>query len=209
MSAHLAAAPRPSGSPNVSMPPRARFIVSAAGAMVGVGLLLALVVPILGLSSGDCGPLSCGLVQTVGKGLTAGGLGIGFGVVAVGSFLTRRYSAGTVAALIAIPALLMAATVVEQWRLQSAGVDEATQVLTAARQYAASRGIVVADGQAVVFNGRGTWLSVKLTAPDGSTAYVLERRDGPTWTPQAMAPTFTRDELRALGAPTDLLRDPS
>lgn len=195
--------------PVAVMPRRARIVLSIAGAMFAVGLVLALGVPMLGLQADDCGALSCGLVQTVGKALTAGGIGLGFGIVAVGSVLTRRYSAGFVAALIAVPALLLAFTVTNQWRQQAAGTDEASAVLAAARQYAAARGFApVGQVRAVVYNGRGTWLSVKLTAPDGSTAYVLERREGPTWTPQAMAPTFTRAELRALGAPTDLLSDP-
>jgi hypothetical protein len=60
----------------------------------------------------------------------------------------------------------------------------------------------------LIYNGRGEWISVRVTAPGGASAFVLERRDGATWVPVAMAPTFTRDDLRALGAPTDLLRDP-
>jgi len=58
-------------------------------------------------------------------------------------------------------------------------------------------------------HGRGDWISVRITAPGGASAFVLERRDGASWTPVAMAPDFSRDELRALGAPTDLLRDAS
>jgi hypothetical protein len=202
-------APRPPGAPDPVLTGMARRIFNLAGIAVVIGVALAISIPLLGLRSTDCGSISCGLVQTVGKALAAGGIGVALGTVAIASLRAGRFSAATMAALVAGPALLWSVMVVDQWRQLSAGTDEATQVITVARDYAASHGVgPAADLRALIYNGRGDWLSVKLTAPNGNQSFVIARREGSTWTPVAAAPTFTRDELRALGAPTDLLSDP-
>jgi hypothetical protein len=199
--------PRPGAGPTLPGPARALF--QAAGLVAALGALAALAVPVLGLSSTSCGPLNCGLVQTLGKVMAAGGIGVALATVAVQSLRTRQFSAAVLAALVAGPALLWAVMIVDQWRQLDAGTDEASAVIAIAREYAAGRGLGPAgELRPLIYNGRGDWISVKITAPNGASAFVLERRDGGGWAPVAMAPTFTRDDLRALGAPTDLLRDP-
>jgi hypothetical protein len=186
----------------------AKAIFNASGAIVAVGVCMALAIPLMGLRSTDCGQLNCGLVQTVGKALAAGGIGVALGVLAIASLRAGRFSAAVIAALIAGPSLLWAVMIVDQWQALSAGTDEASAAIAAAREYAAARGVGPAgDLHALIYNGRGEWMSVKITGPDGQS-FVLERKSGSTWTPVAAAPTFSRDELRALGAPTDLLNDP-
>jgi hypothetical protein len=199
--------PRRTSGPTLPGPARALF--RAASLVAALGALVALAVPVLGLSSTSCGPLNCGLVQTLGKAMAAGGIGLALATISVQSLRTRQFSAAVLAALVAGPALLWTVMIVDQWRQLDAGTDEASAVIALAREYAAGRGLGPAgELRPLIYNGRGDWISVKITAPGGATAFVLERRDGGAWAPVAMAPTFTRDDLRALGAPTDLLRDP-
>jgi hypothetical protein len=199
--------PRPAGGPTLRGP--ARWLFQAAGLVAGLGVVAALAVPMLGLSSTSCGPLNCGLVQTLGKALAAGGIGLALATVAVQSLRTRQFSLAVLAALVAGPSLLWMVMIVDQWRQLDAGTDQASAVTARAREYAAGRGLGPAgELRPLIHNGRGDWISVRVTAPGGASAFVLERRDGAGWTPVAMAPDFSRDELRALGAPTDLLRDP-
>jgi hypothetical protein len=202
-----AAPPRPSGGPTLRGPARALFQVASLVAAVGV--IVALAVPIGGLSSTSCGAVNCGLLQTLGKALAAGGIGVALATIAVQSLRTRQFSAAVLAALVAGPALLWAVMIVDQWRQLESGTDEASAVIAAARDYASAGGLgPAAELRPLIYNGRGEWLSVRVTAPGGASAFVLARRKDGGWSPVAMAPTFSRDELRALGAPTDLLRDP-
>jgi len=181
-----------------------------AGLVLAAGMVLALVVPILGLRSDDCGPLSCGLVQAIGKALAAGAVGLGFLVLAVVSVLRRGFSAAVLALFVALPALLFAATTLEQWRRVEAGADAPTIVIASSREFAARQGFgEAASLRGFVYNGRADWLSVKLTSPAGLETFVIQRRRAGEWSPVAAAPRFTRDELRELGAPTDLMREPS
>jgi hypothetical protein len=190
------------------MPPLAQALFRAAGAVAAIGIALAVAVPLLGLRSDACGPVGCAEAQVVGKTLAAGGVALALGAVAVVCLLGRRFSAGTLALAIALPALIWAVLVVDGYRQQQAGLDDATRVIAIARDYAAAQPGAGEPLQATVFNGRGDWLSVRMTRPDGSTFFVLQQRSGGVWSARAAAPTFTREELRALGAPTDLLRDP-
>jgi hypothetical protein len=187
--------------------PLARRVFTLGGALAVVGAVLALAVPVFGLRSDACGSVNCGLLQVIGKALTSGGLALALGAIAVASIRAGRFSAGVLAALIAGPALLWTVMVVEDWRELQAGTSEATQVLAAARDYAAAqRGLPADQLRPIIVNGRGSWVSVRVTEPTGAELVLLERQNG-RWTPRAIAPSFSKDELRAIGAPTDVARD--
>jgi hypothetical protein len=199
--------PRQPGGPAMLGP--ARLLFQIAGLLAALGAAAALAIPLLGLSSTSCGALNCGLVQTLGKALVAAGIGVALATVAVQSLRTRQFSLAVIAALVAGPSLLWAVMIVGNWQQLEAGTDEASAVIAVARGYAADRGLgPAADLRPLIYNGSGSWISVRISAPGGASAFVLERRDGAAWTPVAIAPTFTPADLRALGAPTDLLRDP-
>jgi hypothetical protein len=188
----------------------ARTLFQLAGLIAVVGVVLALAVPIGGLSSTSCQPFDCGLVQRLGKVFAAGGIGVALTTLAFQSLRNRQFSAAIMATLVAGPALLMAVLIVDEWRQIEAGTDMPTVVGGLARDYAAARGLgPAAELRPLIYNGRGDWLSVRLTGPGGATSFVLLQRQAGAWTPRAVAPTFTKEELRALGAPTDLLNDPS
>jgi len=201
---------RPPGAPSgPTLRGAARVFFQIAGLVAALGVVAAVAVPILGLSSTSCRPLDCGLVQMLGKAMAAGGIGLALATVALQSLRTRQFSVAVLAALVAGPALLWTVMIVDQWRQLQAGTDEASAVIAVAREYAAGRGLGPAgELRPLIYNGRGEWISVRVAAPGGASAFVLERRDNGAWAPVAMAPTFSRDALRALGAPTDLLRDP-
>jgi hypothetical protein len=200
----------PGSAPGPTLRGPARLFFQIAALVAALGVLAALAVPILGLSSTSCRPVDCGLLQTLGKAMAAGGIGLALATVAVQSLRTRQFSAAILAALVAGPALLWTVVIVDQWRQLEAGTGEASTVVALAREYAAGRGLgPLGELRPLIYNGRGDWISVRVAAPGGASAFVLERRANGTWTAVAMAPTFSRDDLRALGAPTDLLSDPS
>jgi hypothetical protein len=187
--------------------PLARRAFTLGGVLALVGAALALAVPVLDLRSDACGTFSCGLLQVVGKVLTSGGLALALGAVAVASIRAGRFSAGLLAALVAGPALLWAVMIVDDWRQLEAGTNEAAQVLAAARDYASTQRSLPADQlRPIIVNGRGSWVSVRVAEPAGAELVLLERQNG-RWTPRAISQSFTKDELRAIGAPTDVAKD--
>lgn len=185
----------------------ARRVFALGGLLALVGAAVAIAVPVLDLRSDACGPFNCGLIQVVGKALASGGIGVALGAVALSSIRAGRFSAGALAALVAGPALLWAVLIVDDWQQIQLGTSEAGQVLAAARDYAAAQRNLPADQlRPIIVNGRGAWLSVRVAEPGGAEVVLLERQNG-RWTPRAIAPSFTKDELRAIGAPTDVAKD--
>lgn len=192
--------------PSQIVGPFARRLFTLGGLIAALGAVVALSIPALGLRSDACGGINCGLLQVIGKVLTSGGIALALGSIAVASIRAGRFSAGLLAALIAGPALLWAVMVVEDWQELQAGTSEASVVLSAAREYAAAqRGLPVDELRPVIVNGRGAWISVQVAQPNGAELVLLQRENG-RWVPRAIAPSFSRDELRALGAPTDVAR---
>lgn len=168
------------------------------------GAALSLLVPVLGLRSDSCGGVSCGLVQVIGKAMASSGVALALGTVGLASVRAGRFSAGALALLIAGPALLWTVMIVDDWRQLQAGTDEASQVIALAREYAASQRKLPPDQlRGLIVNGRGGWMSVRIAEP-GQTELVLLQREAGSWKPRAIAPAFTKEELRALGAPPNV-----
>ena len=199
-----AALPIAAGQP----PPFVRALVSGGGAVALVGVLLVLFVPVLDVSSEDCAPLSCALLQVIGKVAAAGGVAVAASALAVGSAVARRPAGAVLAALIALPALIWPFSVVDAYGKRQAGIDQPSLVVAAAREYAVSSGECGGgEPRATVINGRQDWVTVRATWPDGCARLILLKREAGAWQAKAIASAFTRDELRALGAPTNVARD--
>lgn len=200
--------PAPSPAGQLAMGPTARRLFQLFGLVAAVGVVLALAVPLLNLRSGDCGPLNCGFVQVVGKVAASVGVGAALGTVAFVALRAGRITAAVLAALIAGPALLWSVFIVDQWQQLMAGTDQVTVMVSTARDYAARQEGLPSDSlHALLTTGRGDWAVVKIQRPDGAVSYALLERGENGWVPRAIGPSFSRDELRALGAPTDLMRD--
>jgi hypothetical protein len=192
------------------MGPAARRIFVLGVLLALVGACLSIAIPVLDLRSDACGVVSCGLVQVIGKALASGGLGLALGTVAVASLRAGRFSAAALAALVAGPALLWSVMILDDWRNLQAGTDEASAILTAARDYAAAqRGLPAADLRPIIVNGRGDWVSVRVAEVGRGSELVLLRKDGGTWRPQAIAPSFSLQQLHDMGAPLDVTKTES
>lgn len=203
-----AAVPPALGGSGLELRGRSRAVASAMFALAGVGVVLAVLIPALDLRSSGCGPLDCGLLQTIGKVMTGLGVGIGLTIVAVGALRAGKLTMAICVVLIAGPSFVWAALIADQWRDLISGTGEVSQMLASAREYAAAQEHVDGSGLSpLLTNGRGDWSVVRIVHPDGAKSYVLSRRSGGRWTPVAIAAWFDRDALRALGAPTDLMKD--
>ena len=184
--------------------PFARRIFTVGSVLFLVGAVLSLSVPVFDLQSNACGPIGCGLLQVLGKALAAGGLGVGLAAIAVATLRAGHFSAGVLAALIAAPALLWAVMIVDDWQRLQSGTDEAGQILAVARDYTASQRSLPPDQvRGLIVNGRGAWVSVREAEP-GTTELVVLEKTSAGWQPRAIAPSFTKEQLRDLGAPTDV-----
>lgn len=189
------------------LPARARRLLAAASILTMSAAAVAVSVPLLGLRAADCGPFGCDLVQTAGKAGAGVGVALSASIGMISALVHRRAAAAAMAALIVFPALVMTGLVIEDWREARAGTSEAQAVVRTARAHVASvTGQAATDLKGIIVNGRGAWISVRVTAPDRTDLFVLLRRDDGVWAPRAAAPGFTREELVAIGAPTDLLR---
>lgn len=185
-----------------------RRLVQLGGTLAGVGLVLTVMIPIFNLSSGDCGPLNCGLVQTIGKSATSVGITLVFATTALASLRTRNFSGAALAALIAFPAAVLAVGVMVQWQQFQSGTDRITPMLANAREFAAvQRQAAPDDIKLLLVTGKGDWAVVRISQSERSDEFVLLVRQGNTWEPRAIGSAFTKDELRRLDAPTDLMRD--
>ena len=204
----MAARPIVETRPASVMGPFARRTVVLGGMLALVGACVSLVVPVFDLRSDACGPLSCGLLQLIGKVLASGGLALALGTASVVSLRAGRFSMAALAALVAGPALLWTVMILDDWQGLQAGTNEATAILTAARDYtAAQRGLPAADLRPIIVNGRGNWVSVRVAENGRGSELVLLQKDGAAWRPRAVAPTFTLQQLHDLGAPLDVTKD--
>ncbi len=194
--------------PTSIMGPAARRIFALGGVLALIGACLSIAIPVFYLHSDACGTVSCGLVQVVGKALASGGLALALGTTAVASLRAGRFSAAALAALVAGPALLWSVMILDDWRNLQAGTDEASAILAAARDYtAAQRSLPAADLRPIIVNGRGDWVSVRVAEPGRGSELVLLRKDAGSWRPQAIAPTFSLQQLHDMGAPLDVTKD--
>jgi hypothetical protein len=183
-------------------------LFTVAGALLGVGVVLALMPAVLGLDSTDCGWLSCALVQTLGKVAVCLGVAAATAVLLVGSLARRNFSGAALAFFLLFPTVVWAGLAVQAYRQGETGSGEVHRLNGAARDYAAAQlGRPAADLRALAIDGKQGWAAVRVTAPDGASRLVLLQSVGGQWRPRTIGTAFSKDELRALGAPTDLLRD--
>lgn len=179
-----------------------------AGALLGVGVVLALTPALLRLDSTDCGPLSCALVQTLGKVVACLGLATATGLVIVRSLVRRSFSGAALAFFLFFPTVVWAGLAVQTYLEGETGSGEIYRLNGVAREYAAARlGRPASELRALTLDGKQGWMAVRVTAPDGGSRLVLLQSVGGQWQPRTIGTAFSKDELRALGAPTDLLRD--
>lgn len=179
-----------------------------AGALLGLGVILAILPGTLGLASDGCGPVNCALVQAAGKVAACLGVIAAMAIVAARALAQRSYSGAVLAGLVMLPAVVWVGLTIGNYQASIAGSGEVHRLNGAAREYAAARvGVPAEQLRALAVDGKLGWAAVRVTAPDGQSQLVLLQTVGGDWTPRAIAPTFSKDELRALGAPTDLLRD--
>jgi hypothetical protein len=179
-----------------------------AGALLGIGVVLALTPAVLDLDSTDCGALNCALVQTLGKVVACLGVATATALVIVRSLARRNFSAAALAFFLFFPTVVWAGLALQTYWQGESGSGEVHRLNGAARDYAAPRlGRPASELRALTIDGKQGWVAVRVSAPDGGSRLVLLQSVGGEWTPRAIGPTFSKGELRALGAPTDLLRD--
>lgn len=194
--------------PAASMGPLAGRIFRLCAIVAGVGIVLALTVPLLNLRSDQCGPINCALMQVIGKVLTSLGVGMALGTVAVVSLRARRFTPAALAALIAGPTLFWSVLIVDQWRQLGEGSDRVSNMVATARVYASRElGVPQQQLRPLLTTGRDDWAVVRITRPDGSVSYALLQHVNGAWTPKALGDSFSRAQLRELGAPTNLMQD--
>ena len=183
-------------------------LFGAAGALFGVGVVLAVVPALLGLDSTDCGALNCALVQTLGKVAVCLGVAGVTGVLLVRFLARRNYSGAALTFFLLFPAVVWAGLAVQTYWQGETGSGEIYRLNGAAREYAAAQlGRPASELRALAVDGKEDWAAVRVTAPDGASRLVLLQSVGGQWSPRTIGPSFSKDDLRRLGAPTDLLRD--
>src|SRR5262245_11275232 len=163
---------------------------------------------LLQLDSTDCGPLSCALLQTLGKVVACLGVATASGVAIVRSLTRRGFSAAALAFFVFFPTVVWAGLAVRNYVEGERGSGPVYLLNGVARDYAATRlGRPASELRALTIDGKQGWIAVRVTAPDGTSRLVLLESVGGQWQPRTIAPSFSKAELRALGAPTDLLPD--
>ncbi|TAK24583.1 MAG: hypothetical protein EPO26_05015 [Chloroflexota bacterium] len=185
-----------------------RRIHQSAGAILVVGVVFAVSPGYFGWQTGDCGPINCGFVQVIGKLLVCAALLLSMGTVAARAIRARQPTPAALAGVMMVPAFIWAGLTIDGWRATLAGTGEVAQMVTTARVYAASSLGVPQDSlRGLTVDGKPGWAVVKVTAGDSRSEFVILRFTGGVWAPRAIGPAFSRDDLRALGAPVDLMRD--
>jgi hypothetical protein len=183
-------------------------LFSLAGALLAIGVVLALMPSLLDLDSTDCGPLSCALVQTAGKVVACLGLALATGAVMLRALVRRSFSGAALALFLLFPAVVWTGLAVRTYLEGESGTGEVHRVNNAARDYAAGPlGRPASELRALTLDGKQGWIAVRVTAPDGAARLVVLQSVGGEWQPRAIGAAFSPDELRALGAPTDLIRE--
>jgi uncharacterized membrane protein YhaH (DUF805 family) len=173
-----------------------------SGALLAVGVVLAVLPGALRLESTSCGPVGCDVLQLAGKLAVCLAVLAAMAAISARALAQRNYNAVALAFLIALPAAIWGG-------LALMGDNaEAQQTNRIARDYAAAQlGRPADELRPLILDGKLGWLAVRVTDPVGATNTVLMRRIEGEWRPQAIAPSFGKEQLRALGAPTDLIRE--
>lgn len=174
----------------------------AAGALLAIGVVLAVLPGLFRLDSTACGPIGCDVLQTAGKVAVCLAVLAAAALIATRALTRRNYNAAALAFLLALPAAIFGG-------LALAGDSgEAERTNAIARQYAAAQlGRPAEQLRPIILDGKLGWIAVRVTDPAGTSNTVLLRRVEGEWRPQAIAPAFGKEQLRALGAPTDLIRE--
>ena len=172
-----------------------------AGALLAIGVVLSVLPGLFRLDSTSCGPIGCDVLQTAGKVAVCIAVLAAAGLIAARALVRRNYTAAALAFLIALPAAIFGGLAL------MGDSSEAQQTNRIARDYAAAQlGRPADDLRPIILDGKLGWIAVRVTDPAGATNTVLLRRIEGEWRPQALAPSFGKEQLRALGAPTDLIR---
>ncbi len=184
-----------------------RALVRSGAILAGPALVLA-ILPGMGAQTTDCGPLDCALVQAAGKILVCVAFFLFTAAFLVRGIALRSWATVGIAAVVMFPSLVYPFLIVQTYQDLTAGTGEVHQMVQAARTYAAasiSRPLEDLEGLAI--DGKPGWAAVRITDRTEGTWIVVLRSSNRVWSPQAIAPRFDRDALRALGAPTDLIRN--
>jgi hypothetical protein len=181
--------------------PRARSpLWGIAGALLAVGVGLTVMPGLLGLTSTSCGPIGCDVLQRAGKVAVCVAVLAATAAIAASSLARRNYAAVGLALLVALPAAIWGGLAL------MGDTGEAQQTNRLARDYAAAQlGRPADELRPIILDGRLGWIAVRVTDPAGATNTVLLRQVDGEWRPQAIAPSFDRERLRQLGAPTNLI----
>jgi len=171
-----------------------------AGGLLAVGVGLAVMPGLLGLTSTSCGPVGCDVLQRAGKLLICVAVLAATAAIAAASLARRNYTAVALVFLVALPAAVWGGLAV------MGDTGEAQQTNRVAREYAAAQlGRPAEQLRPIILDGRLDWIAVRVTDTSGAANIVVMRRVDGEWRPQAVAPSFDRERLRQLGAPTNLI----
>jgi hypothetical protein len=173
-----------------------------SGALLAVGVVLAVIPALFRLDSTSCGPIGCDVLQTAGKVLACVAVLSATGAIAARGLVQRNYTIVGLVFLIALPAAIFAG-------LALMGDDaEAQRTNQIARTYAAAQlGRPAEQLRPIILDGKLGWIAVRVTDSAGGSNTVLLQKSEGEWRPRALAPSFGKEQLRALGAPTDLIRE--
>jgi hypothetical protein len=176
--------------------------LGAAGGLLAIGVALAILPGLLRLDSTSCGPIGCDLLQTIGKVATCLAVLAAAGLIAARALVQRNYTVVALAFLIALPAAIFGS-------LAAIGdTTEAQQANLIARSYAAAQlGRPADELRPIILDGKLGWMAIRVTDAAGASHTVLLHRVDGAWRPEALAPSFGKEQLRAVGAPTDLIRE--
>jgi uncharacterized membrane protein YhaH (DUF805 family) len=173
-----------------------------SGALLAVGVVLAVMPGLLRLQSTSCGPVGCDMLQMIGKVAVCVAVLAATAAIATRALRQRNYTAVALAFLIALPAAIFGGLAL------IGDTTEAQLTNRIARDYAAAQlGRPADELRPIILDGKLGWIAVRVTDPTGASNTVLLRRVEGEWRPQALAPSFGKEQLRALGAPTDLIRE--
>ena len=173
-----------------------------SGALLAVGVVLAVMPGVLRLDSTSCGPIGCDVLQTAGKVAVCVAVLAATGAIAARGLAQRNYAMVALVFFIALPAAIFAG-------MALVGDDgEAQRTNQIARTYAAAQlGRPPEELRPIILDGKLGWIAVRVTDPAGTSSTVLLQKAEGEWRPRAIAPSFGKEQLRALGAPTDLIRE--
>ena len=173
-----------------------------SGALLAIGVVLAILPGLLRLDSTSCGPIGCDVLQTAGKVAACVAVLFATGAIAARALRQRNYTVAALVFLIGLPAAIFAGIA-----LTGDGA-EAQRTNQIARSYAAAQlGRPAEELRPIILDGKLGWIAVRVTDPAGAANTVLLQKADGEWRPRAIAPAFGKEQLRSLGAPTDLIRE--